>query len=87
MSSPLDSRSSRSRRAWVCWSIGAGAVPLAAAVVLCAWGLSAIVADYDGMLSALNPVTVGTCCGAVLLVIVAALTWLLLAAKSTHRRR
>ena len=68
----------------MCWSIGAAAVPLAAAVVLCAVGLSA---PYDGMVSWLNPLTAGACCGSVLFVLIAALTWSLLAAKPPERPR
>ena len=85
--SHLDCGPNSSRRARAWWSIGAAAVPLAAAIVLCAVGLSDIADSYDGIVSSLNPVAAGACCGAVLLLQVAALTGSLVAAKSTERPR
>ncbi|MEV8516019.1 hypothetical protein [Dactylosporangium sp. NPDC051484] len=49
---------------------------LAAAMLLCGVGAFWTAdEDYDGVTSMLNPVFLGTCCGAVVLVIAAPVVW------------
>ncbi|WP_327002681.1 hypothetical protein OHA72_47495 [Dactylosporangium sp. NBC_01737] len=58
------------RASWV-WPTVTVAVFLLGAVALCIVGLSAVIADYDGITSWINAVTLGSCCGVAVLVLLA----------------
>ena len=58
----------------------AAVVPLlVGGAALCAFGLSAATANYDGVVSWFNPFAAGSCCAAVLLLALAPVVWRLLA--------
>jgi hypothetical protein len=46
-------------------------VALIGAAALCLVGLSAVIADYDGITSWINVVAIGSCCAAVSLIMLA----------------
>jgi hypothetical protein len=64
-----DRRQGSSFTAWV-WPLVTAVVMLAAAAMLSRVGFSAMIANYDGMLSALNLVTIGSWCGSAVLLLI-----------------
>jgi hypothetical protein len=65
-----DRQSTSNRASWV-WPTATVAVFLLGAAALCIVGLSAVIADYDGITSWINAVALGSCCGAAVLVLLA----------------
>jgi hypothetical protein len=65
-----DRQPASNRASWV-WPMVTVAVLLMGAVTLCVVGLSAVIADYDGITSWINVFALGSCCGAAMLVLVA----------------
>lgn len=68
-------RRSASQRGTFFWPLLAVAASLAGAAALCVVGLLAVTENYDGVTSLINPVAVGSCCAALVLVMAAPLAW------------
>ncbi|MFF5233200.1 hypothetical protein [Dactylosporangium sp. NPDC000521] len=75
------SRPPRDHRSWQ-WAPPLGS--LVGAMILCGIGIFWTAdEDYDGAISMLNPISLGACCGAVVLTIAAPVVWW--ATRDSHR--
>jgi hypothetical protein len=71
----VHNRRSTSKRAASLWPLVAVGVLLAGAAALCVVGFLAVIENYDGVPSWINPVAAVSCCGATVLVLAAPLVW------------
>ena len=69
------------------WAVAVVVTLLIGGAALCAFGLLAITANYDGFVSWFNPFAAGSCCAAVFLVALAPVAWRLLARPADRGRK